>query len=75
MHAAFEAVWEQGQIIPVETIYLQNHTRLLVVALDEQPVEHLSTAGWQTLKGAYQGKLSTVDEFIQRKQEEKRLER
>lgn len=75
MHAAFEAVWEQGQIIPVETIHLQNHTRLLVVALDEQPVEQSPVMGWQTLKGSYQGKLSTVDEFIRRKQEEKRLER
>lgn len=74
MHVAFEAVWEQGQIIPAETVHLKNHARLLVVVLNEL-VDRQPAADWQSLKGAYHGKLSTVDEFIQRKQEEKKLER
>ena len=75
MHVAFEAVWQQGQIIPVEPVHLQNHMRLLVVVLDKSVEQSSEAVDWQTLKGTYKGKLSTVDEFIRRKQEEKRLER
>lgn len=35
MRTAFEATWEQGTIIPTETIMLKEHARLLVVILDE----------------------------------------
>lgn len=36
MKRAFEAVWEQGTIQPIESITINNHTRLLVVILEEQ---------------------------------------
>ena len=74
MKTAFEAVWEQGQIIPKELIHLNEHARLLVVILDELQ-EASPIQDWQRLKGKYQGKLSSVSEFIQEKQEEKRIER
>ncbi len=74
MRKAFEAIWEQGKMIPIESITINDRTRLLVVILDESD-EQVQTSDWRTLKGAYKGKLSTVDDFIQRKQDEKRLER
>jgi len=42
MKKAFEAIWEQGKIIPTESINIYNHTRLLVVILDEQKFESVS---------------------------------
>lgn len=36
MKRTFEAIWEQGKIIPTESININDHTRLLVVILDEQ---------------------------------------
>lgn len=42
MKTAFEAVWEHGQLVPVETsIRIHEHSRLLVVILDEQKVKIL----------------------------------
>ena len=74
MKKAFEAIWEQGKLIPTESININEHTRLLVVVLEE-PCEQSSTnPAWKALKGKYKGKLSSVNKFIQRKQEEKRLE-
>jgi hypothetical protein len=36
MKTAFEAVWEHGQLVPVEaSIQIHEHARLLVVILDE----------------------------------------
>ena len=75
MKKAFEAIWEQGKVIPTESISINEHTRLLVVILDEQVAQASITPGWKALKGKYKGKLSSVDKFIQRKQDEKRLER
>ena len=74
MKKTFEAIWEHGRIVPKESIQINDHTRLLIVILDEQ-VEHVPTPGWRRLKGKYKNKLSSVDKFMQRKQEEKRLER
>ena len=36
MRQAFEAIWEHGHIIPTESIHIHEHTRLLVVVLDEK---------------------------------------
>jgi hypothetical protein len=36
MKRAFEAIWEQGKIIPKEPININDHTHLLVVILDDQ---------------------------------------
>ena len=75
MKRAFEAIWEQGKVVPTESIRINEHTRLLVVILEEPGEQISTTPGWKALKGKYKGKLSSVDEFMQRKQEEKRLER
>ena len=81
MKRAFEAVWEQGQVIPVESIRINDHTRLLVVILDEQidsikqDEQTFPSSDWRSLQGKYKGKLSSVDQFIQSKHEEKMLER
>lgn len=75
MKKAFEAVWEHGQIIPAESIHIHDHTRILIVILDEQQSESVPVPSWRKSKGKYRGKLSSVDEFMRRKQEEKRLER
>ncbi len=68
MKRAFEAIWEQGKIIPTETIKINDHTRVLIVILDDRQIEQVpTTSGWKSLKGKYKGKLSSVDEFIQLK--------
>ncbi len=74
MRRAFEVIWKQGKVIPTEVININEHTRLLVVILDEQ-IEEDKASGGRSLKGKYKGKFSSVDEFIHHKQEEKRLER
>jgi predicted DNA-binding antitoxin AbrB/MazE fold protein len=74
MKKAFEAIWEQGKLIPREAINLNEQTRVLVVILDD-PHEDRPRKNWQDLKGKYRGRLSSVSAFIQRKHEEKRLER
>ena len=38
MRKVFEAIWEKGNIIPTETIQINEHTRLLVVVIDEPTV-------------------------------------
>ncbi len=42
MKKTFEAIWEHGQIVPIESIQINDHTRLLVVILDEQPQDRAS---------------------------------
>jgi hypothetical protein len=74
MQKMFEAVWNQGKIIPQETVSIRDQTRLLIVVPDEQS-EKIKTSGWQHLKGKYRGRLSSADEFIRLKQEEKEIEK
>jgi hypothetical protein len=42
MKRTFEAIWEQGKIIPTESININDHTHLLVVILDEQTPDRTS---------------------------------
>lgn len=44
MKKAFEAIWEQGKIHPIESITINDHTRLLVVILEEQQSDSTSLA-------------------------------
>ncbi len=69
----FEAIWQHGQVIPQEACKIRENARLLVIVVDEKK-DKGPAQGWRTLKGKYRGKLHTVDQFIQLKQEEKRLE-
>jgi len=75
MKRAFEAVWEQGKVIPAESFDIKDHSRLLVIVLDEKEEDDVQTSDWRNLRGRYSGKLSSVDNFILAKQEEKRLEK
>jgi nitrate reductase NapAB chaperone NapD len=73
MYRTFEAIYQQGQIVPIEEIEAEEQSKLLVIVLDSQ--DKNSTANtWKSLKGKYINSLSTVDEFISQKQVEKRLE-
>ena len=42
MKKTFEAIWEHGQIVPTESIQINDHTRLLVMILDEQKSDNAS---------------------------------
>jgi hypothetical protein len=55
----FEAVWQQGKIIPRESVDIKEYARLLVIVADEKDRDS-KKAGWRELKGKYKGKLSTV---------------
>lgn len=73
MYRTFEAIYKQGQILPLEEIEAEEQSKLLVIVLDHQDKNSRSKT-WKSLKGKYKDSLSTVDEFITRKQAEKRLE-
>ena len=71
MEQTFEAVWTHGKIIPKESVNFKENTHLkIVVITDQMQVKN----DWQKLRGKFKGKLSTVDEFIRNKKDEKRLE-
>ncbi|MCP4754479.1 MAG: hypothetical protein GY866_26655 [Proteobacteria bacterium] len=69
----FEATWNDGKIIPMETVNIRNNTRLIVYVVDDA-TESRRKHDWRNLRGRYKGKLNTVDEFIRRKTVEKELE-
>ena len=73
MYRTFEAIYKEGQIVPLEEIEAEEQNKLLVIVLDHQDKNSRSKT-WKSLKGKYKNSLSTVDEFIARKQAEKRLE-
>ncbi len=73
MYRTFEAIYKEGQIVPLEEIDAEEQSKLLVIVLDQQDKKSTSDT-WKSLKGKYKNSLSTVDEFIARKQAEKRLE-
>ncbi len=68
MQTIFEAIWHEGKIVPKEPVNIEEHARLLIIALDEQKGNE--SGEWRTLKGKYRGRLSSVDEFIRSKQVE-----
>jgi hypothetical protein len=73
MYRTVEAIYKEGQIVPLEEIEAEEQSKLLVIVLDH--LAKKSTANtWKSLKGKYKNSLSSVDEFIARKQVEKRLE-
>ncbi len=74
MQKMFEAIWHDGKIIPRESVDIREQSHLFVIVIDEK-TEAGDIAAWRNLKGKYKGKLSTADEFIRCKQEEKRLEK
>lgn len=73
MYRTFEAVYSGGHIVPLEEIDADEYSKLLVIVLDSQPKSSISN-NWKNLKGKYKNSLSSVDEFISHKQEEKKLD-
>jgi len=73
MYRTIEAIYKEGQIVPLEEIDAEEQSKLLIIVLDRQDKKSTSNT-WKSLKGKYKNSLSTVDEFIARKQVEKQLE-
>ncbi len=73
MYQTVEAVVKNGIIQPVEAIEYEENTRFLLVRLTPQPELSVNT-DFKSARGAYKGKVSSVDEFIAQKQQEKSLE-
>ena len=73
MYKTVEAIYKEGQIVPLEEIEAEEQSKLLVIVLDHLDKKSTSDT-WRSLKGKYKNSLSTVDEYIARKQVEKRLE-
>ena len=73
MYRTFEAIYKEGQIIPLEEIEAEEQSKVLVIVLNSHDKKSASKT-WKSLRGKYKNSLSTVDEFIARKQAEKRLE-
>lgn len=71
MEQTFEAIWSHGKIIPKESVNFKENTHLKITVLDNQTEVKND---WRKLRGKFKGKLSTVDEFIRNKKDEKRLE-
>ncbi len=71
MKQIFEAIWSHGKIIPKESVNFKENTHLKIIVVDDQTEVKND---WLKLRGKFKGKLSTVDEFIRNKKNEKRLE-
>lgn len=71
MKQTFEAIWSHGKIIPKESVNFKENTHLKIIVIDDQTEVKND---WLKLRGKFKGKLSTVDEFIRNKKDEKRLE-
>ena len=72
MYKTIEAVYQQGEIVPLEQINVKEKSKLLIVVLED---EKKKDTNWKHLRGKYKNKLISVDEFIANKQSEKHLER
>ena len=71
MYRTIEAIYRQGQIVPLEELEVEEKSKLLITVLDKPKKK---STKWKELRGKYKGTLSSVDEFISQKQSEKLLE-
>ena len=71
MYRTIEAIYRQGQIVPLEELEVEEKSKLLITVLDKPKKKNTK---WKELRGKYKGALSSVDEFISQKQSEKLLE-
>ncbi|MBF0121353.1 MAG: hypothetical protein HQK79_21165 [Desulfobacterales bacterium] len=71
MAQMFEAIWNEGKIIPKSIINIKDNAHLVVIVLDDNIKIN---SNWQSLRGKYRGKLSSSDEYINNKKFEKELE-
>jgi hypothetical protein len=79
MLQAVEVVVKQGMVVPLEPIELEEDAHFLLVRLPQtrsvKPSVEDRMAVFDAMRGKYRDSLSSVDDFIARKQEEKALER
>ncbi len=87
MYQTVEAIVRNGQPVPAEPVEMEENARFLLVRLTPQSTPTLAEgvssdeerqrrlAAFRASRGKYRGLLSSVDEFIAHKQEEKELER
>lgn len=74
MYRTFEAIYKEGHVVPLEEIEADEQSKLLIVVLNSKDVNYPEVPAWKKLKGKYKDSLSTVDQFIARKETEKALE-
>ena len=81
MYQAVQAIWKEGKVVPLEPLAAEENAPLMVVvlapALPESAMDGelaRRIANIRAVQGKYRDSLSSVDEFISRKQEEIALE-
>lgn len=78
MSHTVKAVVKQGHVVPLEDYPLTEGAEYLLVPLSSRRPDlsfEERMAVFDAMRGKYRDSLSSVDEFIARKQEEKALER
>lgn len=83
MYQAISAVYQQGAIVPLEPMALDENETVIVLRLRPVSTETIKKPVGEVIanpapihpaRGAMKGLLSSVDEFMARKAEEKALE-
>ncbi|HLF95718.1 MAG TPA: hypothetical protein VI457_01115 [Methylococcaceae bacterium] len=81
MYQAIQAVWKDGKIVPLEPLAAEENASLMIVVLSpeiglvrEDTEQSRRAAAIRAVRGKYRDALSSVDEFIARKQQEIDLE-
>jgi predicted DNA-binding antitoxin AbrB/MazE fold protein len=65
MYRTIEAIYKKGKIVPLEELEIEEKSKLLITVLDKPKKRNTN---WKKLRGKYKGDISSVDEFIARKQ-------
>jgi predicted DNA-binding antitoxin AbrB/MazE fold protein len=71
MYRAVEAIYQKGQIVPLENLEVEEKSKLLIVVLENGKENYPK---WKSLRGKYKNQLISVDDFMAQKQTEKKLE-
>jgi hypothetical protein len=71
MYRTVEAIYKEGHVIPLEDIEAEEESKLLIIVMDAKEDLQTGVPSWKKLKGKYKNSLSTVDQFIARKEAEK----
>ncbi len=73
MYQAINAIYQHGSIVPLEPVALDENEPVIVLRLKPMTLDRRKDHSGSA-RGAMKGLLSSVDEFIARKAEEKTLE-
>ena len=72
MYKTVEATYHNGYFFPKEPLHVTSSDRVLLTLIPGG--KQTSNNGISSLRGSFKGRLSSVAEFIARKEEEKELE-